>query len=288
MDFVERLKQAAEQNNSIVCAGFDPDIGKIPLQGNPAEVIPKFFSEMMDAFEAEDAKPSIIKPNSAFYEQYGFDGLKALKKVIEDCKKRGYLVILDAKRADIGNTSTAYAKAAFDFWEADAITVAPYMGSDSVNPFIEYCNKGKGVYILNRTSNKGAVDLQNLKTRDDRGNESPIYMETAKKIVEWSKPGTGAVVGATYPGELEQISKFYVSSGKKIPLLIPGVGAQGGAAQDVMNALKNGGNTADDLKMHRINSSRGIIFAYLDKKTDDFAGAAAKAVKELNKEIGLF
>lgn len=283
MDFTEKLVSAAEQSNSIVCAGFDPDVEKIPLKGNPSEAIPKFFSEMMDAFEAEDARPGIIKPNSAFYEQYGFDGLKALKKVIEDCKKRGYLVILDAKRADIGNTSLAYAKSVFDFWGADAVTVAPYMGSDSVSPFIEYCNKGKGVYILNRTSNKGAVDIQNLKTEHD---SSPIYIETAKKIIDWSKPGTGAVVGATYPGELEQISRFYVSSGKKIPLLIPGVGAQGGSAQDVISALKKSGNSEKDIKMHRINSSRGIIFAYLDKKTDDFAGAAAKAVKELNKEIG--
>ncbi|MCX6706691.1 MAG: orotidine-5'-phosphate decarboxylase, partial [Candidatus Woesearchaeota archaeon] len=213
MDFIQRLQEAAERSNSIVCVGFDPDVGKIPLQGNPSEVIPKFFSDMMDAFEAEDARPAIIKPNSAFYEQYGFDGLKALKKVIEDCRRRGYLVILDAKRADIGNTSLAYAKSVFDFWGADAVTVAPYMGSDSVSPFIEYCSKGKGVYILNRTSNKGAVDIQNLKIKDEHGNENPIYMETAKKIVDWSKPGTGAVVGATYPGELEQISRFYVNSG---------------------------------------------------------------------------
>src|SRR3989344_2239105 len=115
-------------------------------------------------------------------------------------------------------------------------------------------------------------------------NGKPLYMETAKKIVEWHRPGTGAVVGATYPGELEAISKFFVSSGKKVPLLIPGVGAQGGSASDVVKALKKSGN---DIKIHRINSSRGIIFAYIDKKTDDFAGAAAKAVKELNGEINL-
>ena len=279
MNFTEKLAKAAEENNSIVCAGFDPDAEKIPIKGKPDDVIPKFFSNLLDAFEAEDAKPGIIKPNAAFYEQYGIDGIKAMKKVIDDCKKRGYLVILDAKRADIGNTSKAYAKAVFDTFGVDAVTVAPYMGSDSVQPFIEYSGEGRGVYILNRTSNKGAVDMQDLVV-----NGKPLYMETAKKIVEWHRPGTGAVVGATYPGELEAISKFFVSSGKKVPLLIPGVGAQGGSASDVVKALKKSGN---DIKIHRINSSRGIIFAYLDKKTDDFAGAAAKAVKELNREINL-
>ncbi|MFC1753385.1 orotidine-5'-phosphate decarboxylase [Thermoproteota archaeon] len=279
MNYTERLAKAARDNNSIVCAGFDPDIDKIPLEGGP-EIIPKFFSALLDAFDAEDARPGIIKPNSAFYEQYGFDGLKALKKVIEDCKSRGYLVILDAKRADIGNTSKAYAKSVFDFYDVDAITVAPYMGSDSVGPFLDYSEKGKGVYILNRTSNKGAVDIQDLTTH--KGN--PVYIETSKKIVEWHKPGAGAVVGATYPGELETISKLFVNSGRKVPLLIPGVGAQGGSASDVVKALENTGN---GLSIHRINSSRGIIFAYQKKDTDDFAGAAAKAVIELNKEINL-
>jgi orotidine-5'-phosphate decarboxylase len=280
MNFTEKLAKAAEDNASIVCAGFDPDIEKIPLKGKPEEVIPKFFSALLDAFEAEDSKPGVIKPNAAFYEQYGFEGIRAMKKVIDDSKKRGYLVILDAKRADIGNTSKAYAKAVFDTFGVDAVTVAPYMGSDSVQPFIEYSGEGRGVYILNRTSNKGAVDLQDIRTESGR----PLYMETAKKIVEWHKPGTGAVVGATYPGELEKLSKFFVDSGKKVPLLIPGVGAQGGSASDVVKALKKSGN---EIKIHRINSSRGLIFAYEKSGTDDFAGAAAKVVKDMNKEIGL-
>lgn len=279
MNYTERLTQAAEQNKSIVCAGFDPDLDKIPLRGKPLDAIPKFFSAILDAFEAENARPGAIKPNSAFYEQYGFDGIRALKKVIDECKKRGYMVILDAKRADIGNTSAAYAKSVFDFLDVDAVTVAPYMGSDSVMPFLDYCSKGKGVYVLNRTSNKGAVDMQDLKV-----GENPLYMETAKKIVEWHRPGTGAVVGATYPGELEMISRFFVGSGKKIPLLIPGVGAQGGSASDVVNAIKKSGN---ELGIQRINSSRGIIYAYQKKGTDDFAGAAARAVRELNREIGI-
>ncbi|MBU0535373.1 MAG: orotidine-5'-phosphate decarboxylase [Nanoarchaeota archaeon] len=278
MNFTERLAKAAEENNSIVCAGFDPDIEKIPIKGEPGVVIPKFFSALLDAFEGEDAKPGVIKPNSAFYEQYGIEGWQAMKKVIDDCKKRGYLVILDAKRADIGNTSKAYANSVYNFLDVDALTVAPYMGSDSVGPFLEFHDKGKGAYILTRTSNKGAVDMQDLVV-----NGKPLYMETAKKIVEWHKEGTGAVVGATYPGELEKLSRFFVEPGKKVPLLIPGVGAQGGSATDVVKALKASGN---ELNIHRINSSRGLIYAYQKEGTDDFAGAAAKVVKNMNKEIG--
>ncbi|MBD3312812.1 orotidine-5'-phosphate decarboxylase [Candidatus Woesearchaeota archaeon] len=281
MNYTEKLAKAANDNASIVCAGFDPDLDKIPLEGQPGEVIPRFFSALLDAFDGEDAKPGIIKPNSAFYEQYGIEGWQAMKKVIDDCKVRGYPVILDAKRADIGNTSRAYANAVYKFLNVDALTVAPYMGSDSVEPFLEYSDKGKGAYILLRTSNKGAVDLQDLKV-----GEQPVFMEVAGSIIRWHKPGTGAVVGATYPEELEKISEFFVSSGKRVPLLIPGVGAQGGSASEVVNALKVSGN---DLLIHRINSSRGLIYAYQKdgENKDDFAGAAAKVVREMNKEIDL-
>ncbi len=277
MNFTEKLVKAAEENSSIVCAGFDPDIEKIPIKGEPGDVIPEFFSAILDAFEEEGCRPGAIKPNSAFYEQYGIEGIKALKRVIDDSRKRGYPVILDAKRADIGNTSKAYARSVFDFLEADAVTVAPYMGSDSVGPFIEYCKSGKGVYILNRTSNKGAGDIQDLKV-----DGNPVYMETAKRIVEWHQEGTGAVVGATYPGELESIAEYFTGSGRRVPLLIPGVGAQGGSAAEVVRSLLSSGS---EMPMHRINSSRGIIYAHQKENTDDFAGAAAREVKRLNREI---
>ena len=209
---------------------------------------------------------------------------------MEKCKELGIPVLLDAKRGDIGKTSKAYAKALFDFWKADAITIAPYMGSDSVGPFTEYCGDGteeiheKGVYVLCRTSNKGAIDLQNLKVNDSEGNETAIYMKTAEKIVlDWYNDGIGAVVGATYPAELEQISKYFVDSGKEIPLLIPGVGAQGGSAKDVVEVLKKTGN---DLRLHRINSSSGINFAYLKSGEEDYVGAAVNALKQLIEEIG--
>jgi len=254
---------------------MDPVLEKIPLEGSAEEVIVKFYSDILDAMISSGIKPGIVKPNYAFYAQYGFDGLRALKKLIELYHRNGFLIILDAKRGDIGKTSAAYAKEAFKFWGADALTVAPYMGSDSVGPFIDF---GKGVYILDRTSNPGAVDLQNMKI-----DGVPVYMKLAENIVKWHKPGVGAVVGATYPKELEEISSFFVKSGKSVPFLIPGVGKQGGSAAEVAAALKKTGN---DLSIHRINSSSGINFAYEKKGTDDYAGAAVEAIKELNKEIG--
>jgi orotidine-5'-phosphate decarboxylase len=278
MNYIERLKASALLTGNIVCMGMDPVIEKIPLSKSPGDSITKFFTDILVAMQSESLKPAIVKPNYAFYAQYGFEGLRALKDVIEIYKKAGIMVLLDYKRGDIGTTSAAYAREAFDFWGADAVTIAPYMGSDSVGPFIEWCDKGKGVYILNRTSNKGAVDLQNLESSG-----KPIYMHTAQKIVEWSKPGTGAVVGATYPAELETISDFYVKSGKQIPLLIPGVGSQGGSAGDVVAALKK---TKNPLWLHRINSSSGITYAYEKQKMDDYAGAAVREIRKLIGEIG--
>lgn len=278
MSFIDDLKEHAREVKSIVCMGMDPDINKIPLKGGPEERIIEFYLSILDRMVEEDTEPAMVKPNYAFYAQYGFEGLRALKRIISEYKKKGIPILLDYKRGDIGKTSAAYAREAFEFWGADAITISPYMGSDSVLPFIEWCDKGKGVYILNRTSNKGAADIQDLEAG------KKVYMKVAERIVDWSRPGTGAVVGATYPKELEEISGFYVQSKKEIPLLIPGVGSQGGAAEDVLKALKDSGN---DPYLHRINSSSGINFAYLKEDTDDYAGAAVRAISKLNKEIGI-
>ncbi|MBN2423132.1 orotidine-5'-phosphate decarboxylase [Candidatus Woesearchaeota archaeon] len=278
MNFIEKLKEKAKENNSIVCMGMDPLLKRIPLQGNPEEVITKFYFDILERMIKENIKPAIVKPNIAFYEQYGFEGLRALKTLIQKYQEAGIPVLLDAKRGDIGKTSMAYAKSLFEFWGADAITIAPYMGSDSIDPFTDWCEQGKGVYVLVKTSNKGAVDLQNLKVEN-----TPIYMKTAEKLAgEWHKTGIGSVIGATYPQELEEISRFFVDSGKQIPMLIPGVGAQGGTAQDVVNVLKK---TNNPLAIHRINSSSGINYAYEKENSSDYAGAAVRAIEKLNKEI---
>lgn len=277
MSFTDKLIKAAEERKSIVCLGMDPVLEEIPVkEQSPNTKIVKFYDNII---EATAGSIGAVKPNYAFFAQYGFPGLRALKKVVSICKNKKLPVILDAKRGDIGKSSEAYANEVFNFWKADAVTVAPYMGKDSVTPFISQCSSGKGVYILVRTSNKGAEDLQEITGK----NGKKIFMETAAKLVEWHAEGAGAVVGATNTAELKAIAEFFAASGKKIPLLIPGVGAQGGSAKEVASILKGIG----DIKMHRINSSSGINYAYKKYGTDDYAGAAEKAVKELNDEISL-
>lgn len=277
MDFTERLRQAAEKNRSIVCMGLDPVLEKIPVKGDTEKRITKFYLDILDAVNSSESRPGIVKPNYAFYAQHGFEGLRALKKIIEEYKKH-FLVILDCKRADIGNTSAAYAKEVFDFWGADAATVQPYLGYDSFKPFLDYCKRGKGVYLLVRTSNPGAKEVQDLVCEGKK-----VYMKIAENLSRYYEPGVSAVVGATYPEELEKISEFFVSAGKSVPFLIPGVGAQGGSAKEVVSALRK---TKNELAIHRINSSSGINYAYEKQNTKDYADAAVRAIEELNKEIG--
>ncbi len=277
MNFTDKLIKAAEERNSIVCLGMDPILEEIPVKAqSPNAKIVKFYE---DIIEATAGSIGAAKPNYAFFAQYGFPGLRALKRLISTCKNRKLPVILDAKRGDIGKSSEAYANEVFKFWKADAVTVAPYMGRDSVQPFIDHCGSGKGVYILVRTSNKGAEDLQEIIS----SNGKKIFMETAGKLAEWHSEGMGAVVGATNTDEFKAVAEFFKASGKKIPLLIPGVGAQGGSAKEVADIIRGIG----DLKIHRINSSSGINYAYKKQGTDDYAGAAMKAVKKLNDEISL-
>lgn len=276
MNFPEILEKTAERNGSIACMGMDPVIEKIPLQQkNVTKKIVKFYSEILAAVAD---KIGAVKPNYAFFAQYGFDGLKAMETLIAAAKKEKLPVILDAKRGDIGKSSEAYSKEVFEAWKADAVTVSPYMGSDSVSPFIRWCGKGKGVYVLVRTSNPGASDLQQLQLKSGK----EVFMEAAAKVAEWHKPGVGAVVGATNIYELRKILELFAGTGKKIPLLIPGVGAQGGNAADVAALLRL---ATGNLMLHRINSSSGISYAYEDFG-GNYAEAAVKAVKELNGEIG--
>ncbi len=279
MSYVDNLRERAKDVNSIVCMGMDPVIEKIPIDGDTRLIIEKFYLNILKEMEKRDSYPAVIKPNIAYFEQYGFAGLSALKTIISQYKSSGIPTLLDAKRGDIGKTSIAYAKSVFDFWDSEAVTIAPYMGADSVGPFIEWCKKGKGVYVLCRTSNKGAADLQDLKV-----DGVPIYMKLAENIIKWYRLGVGAVVGATYLKELEGISKFFVNSKKDVPLLIPGVGSQGGSAREVVEVLKNTGN---DIHIHRINSSSGINYAFVEKDTSDYAKAAVDALETLNREIGL-
>ncbi|AJF60951.1 TPA: orotidine-5'-phosphate decarboxylase [Candidatus Woesearchaeota archaeon] len=272
MSYLDILKEKAEEANSILCFGIDPVLEKMPEKD-----IVNFYSDIFNAMEGEDVSVPSVKPNIAFFEQYGLEGLSSLKKLLEDIKKRDISIILDAKRGDIGTTAKAYAKSVFEYWQADAVTLHPYLGHDSISPFLEY--KNKGAYVLNRTSNKSAVEVQDLKS-----DGKPVYEKVSELILKWHSPGLGSVIGATYPKELEHLSNLFVKSGKQVPLLIPGVGSQGGSAEEVVSILKK---TNNPLWLHRVNSSSGISYAYLEKDTGDYAGAAVKEMKRLNKILKL-
>lgn len=282
LSYAEMLEESAQRFGSIVCMGADPVLERIPIrEGDAEKKISGFYRQVLEAAEAESVLPAAVKPNYAFYAQYGFPGLRALKKVCEMVKGKGIPLVLDAKRGDIGKTNAAYAREAFEFWEADCVTLSPFLGSDSIAPFAEWCReRGKGAYVLNRTSNPSASELQDLECGGKK-----VYMILSEKIVEWGKGtgGMGAVVGATSPKEFEKIVSLFAESKADSPLLIPGVGAQGGSAGQVAEAMRKAGYR---LGMARINSSSGINYAYEKQGTDDFAGAAVKAIKKLNSEIG--
>jgi orotidine 5'-phosphate decarboxylase subfamily 2 len=218
------------------------------------------------------------KPNYAFYEAEGLPGLHALKATI-DAIPDGVPVILDAKRGDIGSTATAYAKAAFEAWNADAVTLSPYMGGDSIEPFLEY--EDRGILILTRTSNPGGRDFQELpiasgegSARAHGGTPRPLYEHVVERAVEWNtRSNIGLVVGATAPEEIQRIRGLAPT----MPILIPGVGTQGG---DLEAAVRYGVD-ADGLGAI-INSSRGIIFA---GNGPDFADAARAAAQALRDQI---
>ncbi|MEK6934645.1 MAG: orotidine-5'-phosphate decarboxylase, partial [Nanoarchaeota archaeon] len=294
MDYLEKLRRSADKYGSIACMGLDPVLEAMPDRFSNKGIggVPHFFSEIFQEMKQKQVFPGVFKPNVGFYlkhdrrRQCKFDGsiaLSATLNIIEHLFE-GMPIILDFKRGDIDRSSANYAQEGFDAWDVDAVTVHPYMGTDSVMPFVQYCNdeQGRGVYILNRTSNPGAKDFQNW-----GGVVSvPLYQRVAEKIVEWAggNPGVGAVVGATSPDELSILVEFY--SGKDIPLLIPGVGTQTGSATDVASRLRN----ADyELSLARINSSSGLTHPWTKKKEkapEDFVKVCVEELYKLNEEIG--
>jgi len=265
----------------MVCFGLDPDIMQfpsLPAQGNEGKIT-SFFSQIIDASLSEGKSISALKPNYAYFAQYGFDGLRALKSLIE--RYSGKLpIILDAKRGDIGKSSEAYAIEAFDFWGADALTVSPYMGYDSLSPFFGRCKKGRGIYVLCRTSNAGAADFQSLRLE----NGKQLFSEVARKLEKWHTNGVGMVMGATALDELEEAMWVFYDAKKRLPLLVPGVGAQGASAAEAAKVLR--AVWPDAFSIHRINSSGAIAYAHTKKGTDDFVGAALAEIRRMNGEIG--
>lgn len=259
MRFVDHLDQTAKKNNSLLCVGLDVDLKKIPANLINSE--DPFFLFNKSIIDATKDLVCAYKPNSAFYEMYGLPGISSLMKTIDYLHELGLPVILDAKRGDVGHSSDAYAKAAFQAFKADAVTVSPYMGYDSVKPFLDYPDKG--VFVLCLTSNAGSRDFET------KGDKEPLYLTVAKHANAWNEHGNcGLVVGATKPEEIKEIRQI----AGDMPLLIPGVGAQGG---DLAAAVKFGINKQGLRAV--INSSRGILYA-ADPRTE-----AKKLRDEMNK-----
>ncbi|GGJ05804.1 orotidine 5'-phosphate decarboxylase [Halobellus salinus] len=262
--FFDRLGDRIDRIDSVVSVGLDADPSRIPEHLHGADLPRWAFNRRI--IDATHEYAACYKPNAAFYETS--DGWRALRETIAYAHGKDVPVLLDAKRADIGNTTRQYAEL---LDHADAITVNPYLGRDSLQPFLD--RPDKGVFVLCRTSNSGGADLQDL----DLASGEPVYERVAALADLWNEHGNvGLVVGATAPEELADLREQVPD----LPFLVPGVGAQGGDAEA---AVAYG--LADGVGV--VNSSRGIIFAGEDRG-EDFAGAAGEAAKRLRNRLNTY
>ena len=269
MNFVDRLRARWQDADTLLCVGLDPDPARLPERFAGAGTEDALFAFCRDIVDATAEFACAFKPQIAYFAAHN-GGESALQRLIAHVNARhpDIPVVLDAKRGDIGSTAAQYAVEAFDRYGADAVTLNPYMGFDSAEPFLQ--RNDRGCIFLCHTSNAGARDFQELPV-----DGAPLYQHVARTIAErWNSDGNCAlVVGATFPEELKVIRGIV----GEMPLLIPGVGAQGG---DVRAVVENG-RSADGSGL-MINSSRGILYA---SSGEGFAEAAADAARELRDAI---
>ncbi|OGJ55574.1 orotidine 5'-phosphate decarboxylase [Candidatus Peribacteria bacterium RIFCSPHIGHO2_02_FULL_52_16] len=276
MHFADALTEATKKK-SPVCVGLDPKVDALPegIKKDASGVL-TFNKGIIDAVKDTAC---CVKPQLAYYELLGWEGMKVFFETCEYAKKQGLLVIADGKRNDIGSTCEAYADAYLGKDSTiDALTVNPYLGSDGVKPFMERCKKNdKGIFILVKTSNASSGELQDLPVGDE-----VVHEQLAQLVESWATEllgksnfsSIGAVVGATYPEEMKYLRTLM----PHVPFLIPGYGAQGGTAADVKHGFIPDGTGAI------VNASRSIINA---SKGKDWKEAAAKAASEMAEEIKL-
>ena len=300
---IQKLIANIQKTNAPIVVGLDPMLNYIPKQvqekafkeygetlEGAAEAIWQFNKAIVD--ETYDIIPA-VKPQIAMYEQFGIPGLMAYKKTVDYCKEKGLVVIGDIKRGDIGSTSAAYATGhvgkvqvgskKYAGFDVDFVTLNPYMGSDSINPFIEACKEEKrGMFVLVKTSNPSSGEFQ-----DQLVNGRPLYELVGEKVAQWgegfmgdSYSYVGAVVGATYP----EMGKILRKIMPKAYILVPGYGAQGGQGKDLVHFFNEDGLGAI------VNSSRGIIAAYKQEKyakfgEENFAQASRAAVEDMVADI---
>lgn len=294
MHFADRLANAVTRTGSITCVGLDPRKAQLPAvlqnvsEDNPsqwAKAYQTFCCEIIDV--VKDLVPC-VKPQAAFFEALGPAGMLALGHVIRYAEQSGLLVITDGKRNDIGSTATAYADAYLGTdspWGSDSLTVSPYLGRDSLEPFAEMCDQREaGIFVLVKTSNPGGGLFQDRQT-----DGQTLYQSVASLVQELNESRlgecgfgpVGAVVGATYPEQLAELRQAMPTSW----ILIPGFGAQGGAAEDVLIGLDENGLGAI------VNNSRNLIFAhardeYRDRFSDhQWQDAVAEATKAMNAQL---
>ncbi len=276
MSFIEQLRHAQTHNDSMLCVGLDPEPSKLPgaWKGQP-ERIYDFCAAIVDA--TKDLVCS-FKPQIAYFAAHRAED--QLERLMAHIKRTApqVPVILDAKRGDIGSTAEQYAREAFERYQADAVTLSPFMGFDTIEPFLRY--PGKGVILLCRTSNPGGSDLQNQRLADVPGQPRLYEHVAAQAQGPWNTNGQiGLVVGATFPQEIARVRELAPT----LPLLIPGVGAQGG---DAAATVKAGLRVAADGTVAGpviVNSSRAVLYA--SSGMDDFASAARRVALETRQAL---
>lgn len=257
--FADRLADAIRNKGNPLCVGIDPRWDSLPnsIRSRHPDQPARAFEEFgLRVLELVGPLVPVVKPQSAFFEACGPDGFAAQKRILDRARELGLITILDAKRGDIASTAVAYAEAAFNVWNADSLTVNPYLGRDAVEPFITEARKSqRGLFVLVRTSNAGSGLFQDLPCEG-----RPLYQHVATAVGEWNRGNlascglgdVGAVVGATHPSELTLLREML----PEVWFLVPGFGAQGATAKDVTGAFRPDGLGAI------VNSSRGITFPF--------------------------
>lgn len=273
--FRSLLDGARHANDSLLCVGLDPELTRLPEPlRNETDVTRAIVAFNAGVIEATSDLVYAYKPNLAFYMAHGVPGLLALEET-RHLIPRHIPALLDAKVGDLANTSIAYAAGYFDAWDFDAVTVNPYMGEDSLAP---YLSRGdRGIFVLCKTSNPGSGDLQDIEVSAEAGGQ-PLYLTVADRVAEWTErwPATlGLVVGSTWPGHLADIRKRCPTQ----PILLPGIGAQGG---DIAGSLQVGLDTSGAGLL--LSASRSVIFAG-EQAGENWASEVRRAAMQLRDEI---
>jgi orotidine-5'-phosphate decarboxylase len=278
MEFADRLTEASRAKKSVAILGVDPQLDSAEGPGVPTGyTLTKFCCEIIEACEKSIVA---VKPQLAFFEARGIDGMRALAEVLSFARGRGLITIADAKRGDIGTTSAAYAEAFLgdgDF-AADAITINPYLGADAIMPFVGRIRGGRGLLVLVKNSNPSSGEFQDLEASG-----KPLWEAVAARVRGWGddfigKSGlssVGAVIGATYPHHLKRARELMPNA----VILVPGYGTQGGTAKDAAGAARADGSGII------VNSSRGLMYAYLKKTGATPGTAAAEAAESMRRAL---